>query len=199
MDAPVAAGHWGSRSKAGRATRQRVHLGCWMTTPALQYLFSASDLSISYTSDVLSLLQLVKFLRMTICTVILSYFTSQFSRVFTQSFHHVFHRFPTFSQHFPYFSHLPGPSAAAPRSALPSPPPARPMPWPAPQAARPRRPSRATRPRLRARPWQRWDLPTNGGEIRQEFSLGYSWDKYEWNMNGIWIKSRIWYLGVTLK
>ena len=110
-DAPVAAGHWGSRSKAGRATRQRVHLGCWMTTPALQYLFSASDLSTSYTSDVLSLLELVKFLRMmAICTVI-SATSPVSSRVFTQSFHpefspRVFTMFSIVSPHSPSISHV---------------------------------------------------------------------------------------------
>ena len=218
-DAPVAAGHWGSRSKAGRATRQRVHLGCWMTTPALQYLFSASDLSTSYTSDVLSLLELVKFLRMmAICTVI-SATSPVSSRVFTQSFH------PEFSPCFPSFPHI---LPAFPMYF----PPARTIcssPAQCSSIASSRAADTVARSATSSQASETFACHsakassqamatvgfTNGGEIHKNFLgiwmeyernmnvIWYKWiniwDIHGINMNGIWIKSRIWYLGVTLK
>ena len=80
------------------------------------------------------------------------------------------------------FSHLPGPAAAARRSALPSPPPAgaRRRTRAASAAARPRTSCSATRRRLRARPWR---PATNWGMARKTLGFwGMGWDMDMWNI-----------------
>ena len=181
--------------------------------------FSASDLSTSYTSDVLSLLELVKFLRMmAICTVI-SATSPVSSRVFTQSFH------PEFSPCFPSFPHI---LPAFPMYF----PPARTIcssPAQCSSIASSRAADTVARSATSSQASETFACHsakassqamatvgfTNGGEIHKNFLgiwmeyernmnvIWYKWiniwDIHGTNMNGIWIKSRIWYLGVTLK